>query len=200
MGRKASSIKLNEEGIKMIDTARKKKGWNKIEWQWCYEAYVSESTLKRFISGKPISPKNFQSLCEVVGIKEWHSLVDWENSDSTTVTQFSEEFLGTFLTEKKPKSKGGIAVTGVFTSEKKLEVEMALERLRELLMECKIVVKTPQEPDSNYGCSVYGLFSLDQQLEIEVALEHLKLLLLTCTITFHSRNTPDISNNKTYIS
>ncbi|NEQ36234.1 MAG: hypothetical protein F6K40_08000 [Okeania sp. SIO3I5] len=195
MGRKASSIKLNKEGIEMIDTARKKKGWNKIERQWCWEAYVSESTLKRFISGKPISVKNFQSLCEVVGIKEWNCLVDWENSDSSTVAQFSEELLDTSLTEKKPQSKGGIAVTGVFTSEKKLEVEMTLEHLQELLMECKIVVKSPQEPNSNYGCSVYGLFSLDQQLEIEVALEHLKLLLLTCTVTFHSRNTSETSND-----
>ncbi len=166
----------------MIDTARKKKGWNKTEEDWWEKAKVSDSTLKRFISGKPISPKNFQSLCEVVGIKEWHSLVDWENSDST-VAQFSEELFGTSLTERKPQSKGGIAVTGVFTSEKKLEVEMALERLEELLMECKI--KHPQEPESYYGCSVYGNFSPDQQLEIEVALEHLKLLLLTCTVTFH---------------
>jgi len=194
MGREASSIKLNKKGMIVINIARKKKGWNKIEWQWWEEAKVSESTLKRFISGKPISPKNFQSLCEVVGIKEWHSLVDWENSDST-VAQFSEEFLDASLTEKKPRSKGGIAVTGVFTSEKKLEVEMTLERLRELLMECKIVVKSPQEPDSYYGCSVYGLFSLDRQLEIEVALEHLKLLLLTCTITLHGRNTSDTSND-----
>lgn len=195
MGRKPSSIKLNKEGIKMIDTARKKKGWNKTERQWCWDAEVSESTLKRFISGRSISPKNFQSLCEVVGIEKWHSLVDWENSDSTTVAQFSEELLGTSLTEKKPQSKGGIAVTGVFTSEKKLEVEMALERLRELLMECKIVVKPAQEPESYYGCSVYGLFSPDQQLEIEVALEHLRVLLLTCTITLHGRNTSDTSND-----
>ncbi|NEP80742.1 MAG: hypothetical protein F6K39_22765 [Okeania sp. SIO3B3] len=177
----------------MIDTARKKKGWNKIEWQWWSDADVSESTLKRFIRGKPVSVKNFQSLCEAVGIEKWHSLVDWENSDST-VAQFSEELLGTSLTEKKPQSKAGIGVTGVFTSEKKLEVEMALERLRELLMECKIVVKSPQETDSNYGCSVYGLFSPDQQLEIEVALEHLRVLLLTCTITWRPRNNSDTSN------
>ncbi len=194
MGRKPSSIKLNKEGMEMIDTARKKKGWNKTERQWYWDAYVSESTLKRFISGKPISVKNFQSLCEVVGIEEWHSLVDWENSDST-VAQFSEEFLVTSLSEKKPQSKGGIAVTGVFTSEKKLEVEMTLERLRELLMECKIVVKSPQETESYYGCSVYGLFSLDQQLEIEVALDHLKRLLLTSTVTLHGRNTSDTSND-----
>ncbi|GGA02642.1 hypothetical protein [Okeania sp. KiyG1] len=195
MGRKPSSIKLNKEGIEMIDTARKKKGWNKIEWQWWAKAYVSESTLKRFISGKPVSVKNFQSLCKVVGIEDWQSLVDWESSDSTTVAQFSEELIDTSLTENKPLSKGGIGVTGVFTSEKKLEVEMALERLRELLMECKIVVKSPQEANSNYGCSVYGLFSPDQQLEIEVALEHLRVLLLTCTITFHSRNTSETSND-----
>ncbi|NEO53721.1 MAG: hypothetical protein F6K54_11900 [Okeania sp. SIO3B5] len=196
MGRETSSIKLNKKGMIVINIARKKKGWNKTELKWCWEAEVSESTLKRFMNGRPISPKNFQNLCEVVGIKEWHSLVDWENSDSTTVAQFSEELLVTSLTEKKPQSKGGIAVTGVFTSEKKLEVEMALERLRELLMECKIVVKSPQEPESNYGCSVYGLFSLDQQLEIEVALEHLRVLLLTCTITLHNRNTPETSNNQ----
>ncbi|NER04107.1 MAG: helix-turn-helix transcriptional regulator [Okeania sp. SIO3C4] len=195
MGREASSIKLNKKGMIVINIARKKKGWNKTELKWCWEAEVSESTLKRFISGKSISPKNFQSLCEVVGIEEWHSLVDWENSDSTTVAQFSEEFFDASLTEKKPQSKGAIAVTGVFTSEKKLEVEMALERLRELLMKCKIVVKSPQEPESNYGCSVYGLFSPDQQLEIEVALEHLKLLLLTCTITWRGRNTSETSND-----
>ncbi len=181
MGRKSSSIKLKKEGMTIIDTARKKKGWNKIERKWYWDAEVSESTLKRFISGKPISPKNFQSLCEVVGIEEWHSLVDWENSDSSTVAQFSEEL------------QGAIGVTGVFTSEKKLEVEMALERLQELLMECKI--KPPQDSESYYGCSVYGLFSLDRQLEIEVALEHLKLLLLTCTVTLHSRNTSETSND-----
>ncbi|NES01843.1 MAG: hypothetical protein F6K22_02770 [Okeania sp. SIO2F4] len=194
MGRTESSIKLNKEGIKMIDTARKKKGWNKTDWQWYSDADVSESTLKRFIGGKPVSVKNFQSLCKVVGIEDWHSLVDWENSDCT-VAQFSEEFLGTSLTEKKPQSKGGVAVTGVFTPEKKLEVEMALERLRELLMECKIVVKPAQEPESYYECSVYGLFSTDQQLEIEVALEHLRVLLLTCTITLHGINISDISND-----
>ena len=149
----------------------------------------------RFISGKPISPKNFQSLCEIVGIKEWHSLVDWENSDSTTVAQFSEEFIDASLSEKKSQSKGGIAITGIFTLEKKLEVEMALDHLQELLMECKIVVKAAQEPESHYGCSVYGLFSPDQQLKIEVALEHLRVLLLTCTITWHSRNTSETSND-----
>ncbi len=165
----------------MIDTARKKKGWNKTDWQWYSDADVSESTLKRFIGGKPVSVKNFQSLCKVVGIEEWHSLVDWENSDSSTVAQFSEEL------------QGAIGVTGVFTSEKKLEVEMALERLQELLMECKI--KPPQDSESYYGCSVYGLFSLDRQLEIEVALEHLRVLLLTCTITLHGINISDISND-----
>ncbi len=51
----------------MLDAARKKKCWNKTDWRWWGEAEVSESTLKRFISGQSISPQNFKNLCEVVG-------------------------------------------------------------------------------------------------------------------------------------
>lgn len=187
MARKPSSIKLTKEGITMVDTARKKKGWNKTEWRWWDEAEVSESTLKRFTSGRAISPGNFKNLCEVVGIEEWQSLVDWENSDSTAVTQLSKELPGNSCREKKLPSKGGIGVTGVFTSDKKLEVEMALERLKQLLIDCKVVIKLAEEPNSNNGFSVYGLFSPDQQLEIEVALEHLRQLLITCTVTMMQR-------------
>lgn len=175
-----SSIRLTQEGINMVNQARIQKGWKKTESAWADFAFVSQSTLKRFIAGQPISPQNFISLCETIGIHEWQSLVDWEESDITTTTQLqgnadNEPF------EKLKSKNNRLGVTGVFALDKRLEVQMALEHLKQLLLDCKIVIKRAE--DNQGGFSIYGFFSPNKQLEIEIALEHLKKLLVTCTVT-----------------
>ena len=182
MGRKKDSIRLTKHGIREVNMIRIQKGWKKADPRWHTKAYVSPSTLKRFIAGQPISPEKFKSICEVLGIMEWESLVDWENSDVTPLSPFLEVLNSESFTDKESSLKG-IGVTGIFTSDKKLEVEMSLEHLKQLLINVKIVIKYAEELDYHNGLSVYGLFSPDQQLEIKIALEHLRQLLVTCTVT-----------------
>lgn len=122
----SSSISLSEEGIKKVNIARIKKGWKKTQKEWYKSVFVSISTLKRFMSGIPISPDSFKKLSEVIGIEDWNSLVDWSISQS--------------VTQKKSNLKTGIGITGIFTLDKKMEVEMALEHLKQLLINCKIVI------------------------------------------------------------
>ena len=122
----SSSICLSEEGIKKVNIARIKKGWKKTQKEWYELAFVSKSTLKRFMSGIPISPDSFKKLSEVVGIEEWNSLIDEYPSQS--------------FTQKKSKLKTGVGITGIFTLDKKLEIEMALEHLKQLLINCKVVI------------------------------------------------------------
>ncbi|NEP90550.1 MAG: hypothetical protein F6K18_29110 [Okeania sp. SIO2C2] len=78
------------------------------------------------MSSTSISPDSFKKLSEVVGIEDWHSLVNWPLSQS--------------FTQKKSKFKAGVGITGIFTSDKKLEVEIALEYLKQLLINCKFVI------------------------------------------------------------
>ncbi|MDY7003845.1 MAG: hypothetical protein SWX82_07750 [Cyanobacteriota bacterium] len=124
----SSSICLLEEGIEKVNIARIKKGWKKTQKEWYESAFVSISTLKRFMSGIPISPDSFKKLSEVVGIEEeeWNSLIDEYPSQS--------------FTQKKSNFKTGVDITGIFTSDKQLEVEIALEHLKQLLINCKVVI------------------------------------------------------------
>lgn len=122
----SSAISLSKEGMKKVNIARIKKGWKKTQKEWYESAFVSKSTLNRFRSGTPISPDYFQSLSKVVGIEEWNSLVDYNSSES--------------YTQKKPHLKSGVEIIGTFTSDKKLEVERAMENLKQLLINCQIVI------------------------------------------------------------
>ncbi|NEP40479.1 MAG: hypothetical protein F6K25_30830 [Okeania sp. SIO2G4] len=129
----SSSICLSEEGIKKVNIARIKKGWKKTQKEWYESAFVSISTLKRFMSGTSISPDSFKKLSEVVGIEDWNSLIDEYPSQS--------------FTHKKSNFKTGVGITGIFTLDKKLEVEIALEHLKQLLINCKVVIYN----DDNLG-------------------------------------------------
>lgn len=71
----AVTISASEEGLKIIDRARRKKGWTKYEKAWFQMATTSEATLKRFWAEKPVSQKTFALICEQVGVENWQSIV-----------------------------------------------------------------------------------------------------------------------------
>lgn len=183
MARTKNSIKLTKEGIQKVNKARMIKGWNKTEPAWWGLADTSESTLKRFVSGKAISPENFKNLCEALGIREWEALVDWEASDSTAVAQVSGEYPNQYISETEPLSQSALTVTGTFNSHQQLEVEMASECLAELLSNAKVIIKETNDSAFPSGIWIQGLFSPELQLQIKAAVEHLEKLLLTCTVT-----------------
>jgi len=112
--------------------------------KWADKAMISLSTLKRFLHGKPLRPDNFKSLCEILDLKdgEWEKLVDWEDLDSTLVeTPFSvNESLPPSQLQKKSSSGGNIAITGTFTEEKRQEIEICLEHLKNLMKSCTVTI------------------------------------------------------------
>ena len=71
----ASSLKASKTGLKVIDQARRSKGWNKVEEAWFEKARVSRSSLMRFWRGAPIVRESFIAICETVGCN-WEEIVD----------------------------------------------------------------------------------------------------------------------------
>ena len=48
----ATSLRASEQGLEIVDRARRKKGWTKNEEAWWQLALSSQATLKRFLEGK----------------------------------------------------------------------------------------------------------------------------------------------------
>jgi len=71
-----ATIKLSENGLKIVDQIRLRKGWAKTEKAWYELAYVSKSTLKRFWKPEEIRQELFVKICEVIGIKNWEELIE----------------------------------------------------------------------------------------------------------------------------
>jgi tetratricopeptide (TPR) repeat protein len=70
-----SRISASEEGLKIINLARERKGWAKAEETWFQSALTSKSTLKRFWLKKRIDQEVFVAICEQVGVKDWQAIV-----------------------------------------------------------------------------------------------------------------------------
>ena len=180
-GRGKSSVRLSKEKTKMVNQARIRKGWNKTEPAWHDLAGVSLSTLKRFLNGEGVTIANFRSLSEVVGIKDWYSLIDWEQSDSAAVAQVMLESNKEPVFRTSNSAENAVTITGVFDAYLRLEVEMTSERLIELLHDGKLSIK--QEANTLGGVLIQGIYSPEKQLQIETVLYHLQKLLISCNIT-----------------
>jgi uncharacterized protein YjbI with pentapeptide repeats len=75
-----ASIKASLSGLSVVDSSRKRKGWNKYDSRWTDAANVSFSTLKRFWMGKPISKEAFTTICEAVGM-DWQQITDLKSGN-----------------------------------------------------------------------------------------------------------------------
>lgn len=83
----AASLKASEDGLRMIDQLRKKKGWNKDAPAWCDAANsISPTTLDRFWRRTPIRKENFVAICKAVGMENWESIVDLGSRPATPTT------------------------------------------------------------------------------------------------------------------
>lgn len=73
-----TSVKASPEGLNRVDRARRRMGLSRTRSEvWWLEAEVSQSTLRRFWSGKSIRRDNFIAVCQAVGIEQWQEIVDW---------------------------------------------------------------------------------------------------------------------------
>lgn len=65
---KGKTLRASVEGLRLIEAARNKKGWNKQDKVWSDLAEVSRETLKRFQKGDSINEKNFIGICEAIEV------------------------------------------------------------------------------------------------------------------------------------
>lgn len=72
----AATLRASQKGLKTVELARKKKGWNADALSWYSAADVCLSTLKRFRQGIPIQQPAFINICKAVGIDNWEDIVD----------------------------------------------------------------------------------------------------------------------------
>ncbi len=72
----ADSLRASQQGLEIVDRARRKKGWNKDAAAWHDAAGTSRSTLQRFWGRKPIRQEYFVAICNAVGIENWEEIVD----------------------------------------------------------------------------------------------------------------------------
>lgn len=116
----AVSLKLSEEGLEQVESARCKKGWNADATTWYDTAQTSAATLKRFRSRKAIQQLVFIALCQAVGIDDWEKLVEEANSNnistksSTSLSQYIR--VQDFKTIVKDKTENFVGRDFIFDS------------------------------------------------------------------------------------
>jgi hypothetical protein len=80
----ADTLKASQQGLALVDRARKRKGWTKTRTPaWWDAAYTTQATLKRFWRGIAIQRENFVAICQVVGIEDWQQVADLPAAENT---------------------------------------------------------------------------------------------------------------------
>jgi len=70
------SLKASEQGLKIVDEARRRKRWQKNASTWVEAAKTSEATLKRFWARKSaIDRYAFIAICKAVGVN-WEEVAE----------------------------------------------------------------------------------------------------------------------------
>ncbi|MCU0515731.1 MAG: AAA family ATPase [Oscillatoria sp. Prado101] len=72
----AGLLRASEEGLRIVDIARRNPGWNKTGDVWCQAALTSKATLKRFWARQPIRRETFIDICKAVGIHNWEDIIE----------------------------------------------------------------------------------------------------------------------------
>jgi hypothetical protein len=78
------SVKASQEGLRLVDEARRKKRWNKTAEVWCSHALTSRATLSRFWAGYSIRTEVFTAICEAVGVN-WQDVADQSQPQNNCV-------------------------------------------------------------------------------------------------------------------
>ena len=74
------SLKASEEGLKIVDAARRRKRWQKAASTWVDAAATSEATLKRFWRKCAIDRYAFIGICQAVGVN-WEEVAEGGNAE-----------------------------------------------------------------------------------------------------------------------
>lgn len=140
-------VKLSEEGISIAQRVRKEKFLTYMKLAEL--AYVSEPTIKRFISGKPVSLTTFKEICKTLGIEEWEKLVENTQLDKTLITKDKDSYSSSNVRETNERIKGAIAITGTFSEDKQRQIRATLAMLNKLLLDGDIIITFDEDDKDN---------------------------------------------------
>lgn len=71
----ADTLRASSTGLKLVDLARRQKGWSKSSDVWVELAFTSKSTLKRFLGRAAVQQDTFINICKAVGVS-WEEVVE----------------------------------------------------------------------------------------------------------------------------
>ena len=172
-----ASVKLLLHKQSQIRMIQRHRGFTQVKW--AKSADTSDSTLKRFLRGQPISVDNFVHLCEALGIEEWQQYVDWGDKDSNQVASNPSLLPEAEEASKFSPAKSSIFVIAIVSENQKLEIEALLGERQSLFSNCTNITL----PTQGAVVNVSDVVGEHKKLEAEAVLENLKGLLKDCTIT-----------------
>lgn len=71
------TLRAAEEGLQLVDRARKSRGWTRTTTlRWWEEAHTTQATLRRFWRRIAIERETFIDICRAVGITNWEAIAD----------------------------------------------------------------------------------------------------------------------------
>lgn len=176
--RQRDSVSLLEEGKSAVQAAMKHQILSQP--QCANKAFVSISTLKRFIKGDKIDRDNFEALCRTLNLNP-HELIAPPNNQQNSTTPPVPVPPQRSPAQHSGTSPQSFMITGTFSPNKLAEIEVALFHLEKLLHDSGTFTLVPKH---NYF-AITGTFSEDKKPQIEVALMHLEKLLLEHCITYN---------------
>jgi hypothetical protein len=137
---------------------------------WALKAYVSESTMKRFLNGTPVSVTSFISILEVLQVKDYKNYIEHEKYNEMEYNSSSQD------NKNKSILSGGIFMIGKFDVSDWKTIETVAKHLENILLKCKITLL------ENGTLVVTGTFSECDRDKGIALLDHLKSLLTDCEL------------------
>ncbi|MBW4594392.1 MAG: tetratricopeptide repeat protein [Brasilonema angustatum HA4187-MV1] len=87
----ADSVRASTRGLKIVEQARLRMGWNKTADIWWQTALTSKATLKRFWARESIHRQTFIQICEAVGVTSWQDIIE---HSQIPITKHDPDFVG----------------------------------------------------------------------------------------------------------
>jgi hypothetical protein len=166
-----NSISLSPSGnvrvrVKLSDRALSQEAWASF-------CNVSVATAKRLLRGERIDVGCFQSL-----IKELE--LELESSDVVrNVPDLIHTKDDVAHITSSVKNLYGVLMTGRFNLENRPQINLVLDRLRELMINAEFTFE-----DSNGSIVVSGSFPEDKRSDIQILIKHLESLMTSSVVTW----------------
>jgi plasmid maintenance system antidote protein VapI len=174
--RDRGTLGLSHEGRFAVRTAMAK--LRVSQWKLACDVDVSDSTVKRFCSGKRISPDTAYALIQRLGLSSESGML-LERNNLIELQQTFE--YNTELPKQNLEEADSIFMTLTFTQDKKAEIEQVLRHLKLVLVDAEIDYLA-----SGNGVSVYVKFvSDDQKCHVDMTILRLRKLATSCVVTLN---------------